>query len=100
MDYTIENAVEFIQWLEPQLQGKAHLALTGGILFRNASQKDCDIIVYPHQAHMPREDVAALIKEIFPQARNPWGEDMPYPPGRLILHVEMEGWKVDFFFLT
>lgn len=48
MMWTIEEAIMTIRGLEPRLFAY-HLALTGSVLYEGSSDKDLDIIVYPHR---------------------------------------------------
>lgn len=57
MKFTIENALEIVRHLEPKLAEIGyHTALTGGCLYRGGSDKDVDIILYPHIPTLTVED--------------------------------------------
>lgn len=96
---TIEEAIHFVQWLEPQLAEKHfHCALTGSTLYKGFSNKDIDIIIYAHNESnglLPMDAFYAL-KEIFPST---YRLDNPeYPQDRLVLRNTADyGWKMDFF---
>ena len=45
--WTQPEAIELCKALEPVAAGfQCHVALTGGLLYKEGSRKDCDIIVY------------------------------------------------------
>jgi hypothetical protein len=47
--WTLEQAITEIRSLEPKLAAIGfHCALNGSVLYRGESQKDLDLIVYPH----------------------------------------------------
>lgn len=54
--WTLNAAVDFIRFLEPVLaKAGFHCGLTGGSIFKGTSDKDVDVIVYPHQSGMPNQ---------------------------------------------
>ena len=45
--WTQEQAIKLCRKIEPiAFYNKFHIALTGGLLYKNGERKDCDIIVY------------------------------------------------------
>jgi hypothetical protein len=51
------NAVALIRLMEPLVAAIGyHTALTGSVLYTGGSDKDTDIIIYPHDPKHPRED--------------------------------------------
>lgn len=47
--HTIESAIALIRQIEPVLAANGyHCALTGSVLFKGSSEKDVDVILYPH----------------------------------------------------
>lgn len=45
--WTTEQGIALCQTLEPYaLQDNAHVALTGGLLYREGPRKDCDVVIY------------------------------------------------------
>lgn len=54
MRITIETAISCVRELEPKLvEIGCHAALTGGCLYRGGSNKDVDVIIYPHDPANP-----------------------------------------------
>jgi hypothetical protein len=49
--WDLNDAIDFIRSLEPKLaeQCEAHCGLIGGVLNKGTSEKDLDIVVYPHK---------------------------------------------------
>ena len=48
--WTATEAIAFVNELENEFSNVGwHCALTGGVLFNGSSDKDLDIVVYPHQ---------------------------------------------------
>jgi len=47
--WQLDEGIRFIQTLEPRLKKiGAHCGMTGGTLFKGSSEKDLDVIIYPH----------------------------------------------------
>ena len=56
--WTLHEAVELVQEFEPIARTFGlHVGLTGSTLFDGASNKDVDILVYPHEHGTVRVDV-------------------------------------------
>lgn len=49
--WDLNDALEFIRALEPMLDlhCEAHCGLIGGVLKKGTSQKDLDLVIYPHK---------------------------------------------------
>jgi hypothetical protein len=57
MTITLEQALEVSRIAESALAPLGyHVGLTGGCLFRGGSEKDIDLIVYPHDPQLVRPD--------------------------------------------
>ena len=97
----IQEAVKFIQWLEPQLAAKhIHCALTGSVLYKGASNNDLDVIIYPHNERAPMDPLACFnaVKLILPDLVDL--DDLhSYPQARFVGRSLCYDWKIDFFFL-
>lgn len=66
MKITLQQAVEVCQHLEPRLAEIGfHCGLTGGCLYRGGSDKDVDIIIYPHDPanKQPDETLQRVLTE-------------------------------------
>ena len=49
--WTRDEAIWVVEKLEPKLaEMGAHCALAGSILYRGTSDKDLDLVIYPHQS--------------------------------------------------
>lgn len=54
--WTLAQAIEFCRELEKHLSCQpivCHVALTGGVLYRGQSDKDLDVVLYPHDSSTP-----------------------------------------------
>lgn len=70
---TINDAILFCRLLEPLLSAEfdAHIALTGGSLYKEGTRKDIDVIIYPHNmrpdlvgtSRYDRDNITARISE-------------------------------------
>jgi hypothetical protein len=50
MKYTLQDAFAIVQSIEPALAGIGyHAAIGGSLAYRGSSDKDIDIIIYPHE---------------------------------------------------
>lgn len=67
MHITLDLALTAIRELEPKLAEIGyHSALTGGVLYRGSSEKDIDVVIYPHD---PAVTVGEhILKELFDKA--------------------------------
>lgn len=65
--WKLEDGVRLIRALEPYMrQIGAHVGVTGGVLFKGSSQKDLDVIVYPHTTAKPPtlEEVEGVLRGV------------------------------------
>ena len=77
-----------------------HTALTGGVLYRNNSKKDVDIIVYPHQVNEGKHDKNQLLEAIrVAGGSNFFQTDSEYLDKDVVLVTFMDK-RVDLFFLS
>ena len=59
---TPKIAVDWIRAKEPIAAARNfHLGLTGSVLFKGFSEKDFDVIAYPHNPNMPHDKKALLL---------------------------------------
>ncbi len=48
MLWNLEQGIAFLRTLETELKGGAHVALAGSIMYAGVSNKDLDVVIYPH----------------------------------------------------
>lgn len=104
----LDDAINFVQWLEEQLAPKGiHVGLTGSVLYHDQSDNDLDIILYPHNKpdHVTEDQMEQAVRALFPSAfrLNRSVTKTDYPASRQIVRVTelpAEGWKVDFFLMS
>ena len=105
MTWTLESAVALIRELEPKLSEIGfHCGLTGGSLFAGSSDKDVDVIVYPHQSGKPEQpprDVAwTLLTEILkPEESNRCEAISQIRDNKDVRWMKSQGRRIDFLFL-
>jgi len=103
MKIELEDAIPFARWLEQQLIPRhAHCALAGSVLHAGSSEKDLDIIVYPHSKSgmLTPEQLIDVLKEIFPTGF--LHTDTSYPHDRYVFRVNGYGpgkWRIECFVL-
>jgi hypothetical protein len=94
---TLQDAVAIVQRIEPKLAAIGyHTALTGGCLYNGGSEKDVDIIVYPHDPSKLQLD--ETLQTVFAET----GfidryEASPDYVNRRVWIYGYEGVRVDFF---
>ena len=108
--WTREEAIWVVERLEPLLaEVGAHCALSGSVMYRGTSDKDLDLIIYPH-ANKPLDvqensPVSNVLQKFFKcdklnDATAGNGYDKGDDTSRLILYCwTPKGKRVDFFFL-
>lgn len=95
-----KNAVALIRLMEPILAAAGyHAALAGSVLIKGGSEKDTDIIIYPHN---PKKQIAnsELCQLLTPLGFTYWTNNYIDYPGRQIQRSHYAGRRVDLFFLT
>lgn len=75
----------------------AHVALTGGVLFKGYSCKDLDVVVYPHQKKTPIKPLE--IMQAF-GATNIMLVNYHPDDGKEVYVTTLLGRRVDFFFVS
>lgn len=100
-----EEAFWVIERLEPEMAKLgAHCALTGSILYRGTSDKDLDIVLYPHIAHKDKFDwipvKQALARFFSATETNDCGGTSQIRDNKMVSWLTTpKGKRVDFFFL-
>ncbi len=95
-----------VERLEPKLaEVGAHLALTGGVLYRGSSEKDLDLIIYPHTKSDLVWDVLPvkqLLTEFFGSIKiqDCEGVSQMRDDKEVSWLTTKNGKRVDFFFLS
>ncbi len=101
--WRLEQALEVVRNLNAHLEPLGfHTGMTGGVLFRGESSKDLDLIVYCRgSGGDPRRSIPHLREFGLTFTRTPnWREYGDRPEsGKDVEIWEMNGCRVDFFFL-
>lgn len=106
--WTQQEAIELLKRLEPDLAKVGfHCALGGSVLYRGTSEKDLDVIIYPHtykKQSPPNNSIAEVVLKLFFQAEKIkacGGESSSQErDDKEVKWLTTEGNKrVDFFFL-
>ena len=104
MNITLEQAIEIARVVEKQLllfnYNNAHCALGGSCLHKGRSDKDVDIIVYPHKSEYPYS-IDKMIELLTLAGFNTFQErdHAAYGDGKTVYLAYYNGTRVDFFFL-
>lgn len=61
--WSLESALEFIRELEQHLQPHYHVGLTGSVLYTGVSEKDLDIMIFPHCTEGERPALHKLLTD-------------------------------------
>lgn len=96
---TIEEALKFIRTLEEKVKPYGfHCGLTGSVLYKGYSEKDLDIIIYPHTAPAFAD---ALIANVFPTACLCNSYNDKQRDNKTVYKMLVDGTqRVDLFFLS
>jgi hypothetical protein len=103
MKYTLEDGIRLCRELEPAFREIGmHIGLTGSLMYRGASEKDIDIVVYPHDTSILRSLKKAATRnlldlgfvEIKPDKGKYYGCS-----GHIFITKAPNGSRVDFFFM-
>jgi len=106
MNITLEQAIIICRDIEERLKEiDYHCGLTGSILYKGWSEKDIDIIVYPHQVK-EQKTVVDILRHLqmdtpcYPSQKNRFAKDiMPSTADKVVFVCEYKGIRIDFFFL-
>lgn len=97
MRITLELALKTIRELEPILAEIGyHSALTGGVLFRGESEKDIDIILYPHDPNVTCSDTIIQVALSGAGFTDRYETDTKYVNRRVWICAK-DGIRYDFF---
>lgn len=103
--WELEKAVEVVRWLEARLSAHGyHCALTGGVIFKGSSEKDLDIIIYPHtkgeKGGVSREEVWLLLQDwLHATDSNTCQGTSQFRDDKDVRWIQSKGKRIDFFFL-
>lgn len=96
--WTLEEAIYVVRELEKKVGPVGiHLGITGSVLYKGSSEKDLDIIVYPHSTTDAVTDLRSLELigcEIIRHCDHEQCGD-----GKEVYETKVNGKRVDFFFL-
>lgn len=107
-EYTLKDGVRVCRYIEKQLRGKAHTALTGSVLYKGRSTNDIDILVYPHDDVLTARGIMWLLRTIHGLGikRMYWDDpsfDTDYPAYRKIAKGSLllggRVYEIDFFII-
>lgn len=97
MEITLDDAIRICREMEELLKPIGyHCGLTGSTLYKGRSEKDVDIIVYPHQ--ISQQIATVIILEtlgVFTRSV----QDEASCKDKMIAVCEYKGMRVDLFFL-
>jgi hypothetical protein len=98
MKYTTSQAVQICTELEPILAEKGyHAAIGGSLAYRGTSNKDIDILLYPHNNSVETD------RYILVDLLEKYGYSTSYGDGTKVPDVHRtenkQGWRVEFFFM-
>lgn len=96
--WTLIEGVELARRLEPiALAHNAHVAIGGSVLHSGESKKDLDVFVYPRKTAKPFSWISLLVAfDAMNMQQRPHeyqGDD------KLVFQTEIDGKRVDFFFV-
>lgn len=107
MKITLEQAIDICRELESKLDPIGyHCGLTGSTLYKGESEKDIDIIIYPHQVskQIPLREIIKTIgfgTNMYPSQGYYIPEKVtPSTTDKLVVVGEYKGIRVDLFFLN
>ena len=101
MSFSLQDGVNLCRLIEPTLAGLGyHCALHGSTLYKGESEKDIDVIIYPHHVNVrkPHWEIFTALREahgISPSFENPHSK-----ADKEIWPCSVEGHRIDFFFLA
>ncbi len=105
--WTLDEALLLVRHLEDAVVPHFHVALGGSVLIRGWSDKDVDVVIYPHnktRASPPAEDLLqkAGLTVVFnsTQMRKKWGSEYGTTDTKSIERWDWKGRRVDIFFLS
>jgi len=98
----IKEGVELIRTLEPKFAEQGyHLGLTGSVLFKGRSEKDMDVICYPHDMRekvFTFEELATFLQTLGFHVLNP-AATSNYDFNKEVHVAYLGDQRVDFFHL-
>jgi hypothetical protein len=101
-----QQAIDICNEIEAKLAPIGyHCGLTGSTLYRGYSEKDIDIIIYPHQvsSELPMQVVLDAIgaqTDMYPSTSNyEPSKIVPSTTDKLVVVSDYNGIRIDFFFL-
>lgn len=104
---TLQEGLEFCREIEERLVKIGyHCGLTGSILYKGESEKDIDIIIYPHQVskQLPVNHILGVIgahtNMYLNQGNKVKDEIVPSCTDKVIVVADYKKVRVDLFFLS
>lgn len=107
MEITLEKAIEVCREIEELLKPIGyHCGLTGSCLYAGKSEKDVDIIIYPHlvSKQLSLKEILNSLKKfhtnMYPsQSKNLPPQIAPSTMDKLVVVGDYDGIRIDLFFL-
>lgn len=93
--WKIEDAIQFARTIEERIAPQYHVALAGGCLLRGFSDKDVDLIFYPHTTLATAEPDLILKDAGLTVVQKC---EFKYV-GKTVFECEQDGKRIDIFFL-
>lgn len=102
--WDLDSAVKFLRKLEAVIEPSGyHCGLHGGVLYKGTSEKDLDVIIYPHDKGgetIDRQAVWVIIKKFCAaEATGSCGGLSQLRDAKEVRWLSARGKRVDFFFL-
>jgi len=101
MSFSLQDGVNLCRLIEPTLSSLGyHCALHGSTLYKGESEKDIDVIVYPHNVKVtkPHGEIFTALREkcgISPAYESPASNT-----DKEVWPCSIEGHRIDMFFLA
>lgn len=99
MSFTLQDGVDLIRIVEPILiEIGYHCALHGSVLYKGASEKDIDIIIYPHKIDSLKPE-AEIFTVLLAVGITPTFDHPRSKCDKVIWPCSAQGRRVDLFFM-
>jgi hypothetical protein len=102
--WTLEEGIKFARKLELDLAPLGyHCAITGSVLYKGRSEKDLDIMIYPHDSTKCNEKTQQEVEKMLDKIHGIQIElidRMKYPDEKNVYwSYDTSGKRIDFFFV-
>ena len=101
MMWSLNEAIAWIQQNEPLAASVGwHLGLTGGVLFRNGSDKDLDVICYKHNEEINHVTPERLIEKLRLTTSMHINQHKDYPTSKNLYICWANSKRFDIFIMS